>query len=92
MRFDPASAEWSTLASTIKDRRNGASFVLNGILHAAGGNVDSSVERYNVDTDTWTEEANRLERNTNFGAVTIGSSYLAEEQDLFDSLIDKASV
>jgi hypothetical protein len=50
----------------------------------------SSVERYDVATDTWTAVADTLEERYVFGAVTIGSAGLAEEQDLFDSLIGRA--
>jgi hypothetical protein len=50
------------------------------------------VERYDVNTGTWTEVATMLERNAYFGVVIIGSTFLAKEQDLFDSLIDKTSV
>jgi hypothetical protein len=57
----------------------------------AGGGIDSSsVERYDVATDTWTAMADMLESRRNFGAVTVGSAYQAKEQDLFDSLITKA--
>jgi N-acetylneuraminic acid mutarotase len=90
--FDPASAEWSTLAPTLRGRQNCATFVLGGILYAAGGRSDiSSVEFYDVATDTWTTVAHMLEGRSLFGAVTIESAGPAEEQDLFDSLIAKAS-
>jgi hypothetical protein len=48
------------------------------------------VEQYDVVTDTWTVVANMLEGRIDFRAVTIGSADLAEEQDVFDSLIAKA--
>jgi hypothetical protein len=66
--------------------------VLGGCLYAAGGDVDgSNVERYDVVSDTWTKVADMLEGRDHFCAVTIGSAGPAVEQDLFDSLIAKAS-
>jgi hypothetical protein len=90
LRFDPVSAAWSTQAPTKDSRKEGASFVLDGCLFAAGGPV-SSVERYDVASNTWLAVATMLEGRRNCGAVAIGSTGPAEEQDLFDSLIDKAS-
>jgi N-acetylneuraminic acid mutarotase len=93
--FDPTSGVWSTLAPTSIRRKTGASFVVGGCLHAAGGKTTafaSSVERYDVASNTWTAVANMLEGRTQVSAVTIGSAGpAAGEQDLFDSLIAKAS-
>jgi hypothetical protein len=70
----------------------GTSFVLGGYLYAGGAGTEfSSVERYNVGTDTWTEFADMLEDRSYACAVTIGSMRLPEEQDLFDSFITQAS-
>jgi N-acetylneuraminic acid mutarotase len=93
MRFDPALAIWSTLAPTVIDREDGATFVVGGCLYAVGGagGQRSSVERYDVASDTWTAVADMLEGRRYCGAVTIGSAGPADEQDLFDSLIAKAS-
>jgi hypothetical protein len=91
---DPVSGAWSTLAPTLHNRFCGTSFVLAGCLYAAGGfqpSSVSSVERYDVVSGTWTAVADLIECRSNFCAVTIGSSSPAEEQDLFDSLIAKAS-
>jgi hypothetical protein len=49
------------------------------------------VERYDVTSDTWTVVADMLQVRYSFRAVTIGSVGSAEEQNLFDSLITKAS-
>jgi hypothetical protein len=49
------------------------------------------VERYDVAINTWMLIAKMLEARRYFCAVTIGSARPAEEQDLFDSLIVKAS-
>jgi hypothetical protein len=92
--FDPVSGVWSTLAPTLHNRFCGVSFVLAGCLYAAGGfqpSSVSSVERYDVAADTWTAVADFSEGRFNFCAVTIGFSGPAAEQDLFDSLIAKAS-
>ena len=90
--FDPVSGMWSTLASTLQDRQRGSSFVVAGSLYAAGEVYHpSSVERYDVASNTWTAVADMLEGRLFFGAVTIGSTGPAEEQNLFDSLIAKAS-
>jgi hypothetical protein len=52
---------------------------------------ETSVERYDVASDTWTAVANMLESRHTFCAVTIASVGPVEEQDLFDSLISKAA-
>jgi hypothetical protein len=90
--FDLASRIWSSLAHTMHNRRQGSLFVLNGCLHAAGGNpVISSVERYDAGTDTWTAVADMLEGRRVSGAVTIPAVGPAEKQNLFDALIVKAT-
>jgi N-acetylneuraminic acid mutarotase len=92
LSFDPTSEVWITLSPTPSCRQGAKSFVLGGILYMAGGigNI-FGVDRYDVATDTWTALANMLVGRDMCGAVTIGSAGPAEEQDLFDSLIDKAS-
>jgi N-acetylneuraminic acid mutarotase len=92
LRFDSASGAWSTLAITLNCRKGGASFVLGGCLYAAGGmDEGASVERYDVATDTWAAVADMLEERRYLCAAVTGYVGLAEEQDLFDSLIAKAS-
>jgi hypothetical protein len=93
LRFDPVSGAWSTLAPTLSDRQSGASFVLGGCLYVCGGgDDDASAERYDVATNMWSNVvAEMLEGRSHFCAVTIGSTGPAEEQNLFDSLIAKAS-
>jgi N-acetylneuraminic acid mutarotase len=94
LRFDTASGIWSTLSAAVNDKHGSASFVLGGYLYVAGGEAEgissSSMERYDVATDTWTVMANMLEGRVKFCAVTIGSADPAEDSDLFDSLIAKA--
>jgi hypothetical protein len=94
LRFDPVLGVCTTLAPTLSNRKSGASFVLGGYLYAVGGiENDASAERYDVATNTWTDiVANMLESRSCFCAFTIGSSGPAGEQDLFDSLITKASL
>ena len=94
LRFDPALEAWSTLAPTSVQRKYGASFVLGGCVYAVGGyrsTSSSNVERYDVATDTWTAVAQMLEGREMCSAITIGSAGPPEEQDLFDSLIAKAT-
>jgi N-acetylneuraminic acid mutarotase len=92
LRFAPVAEAWSTLASTtLPCRFAAASFALGGCLYAAGGIWSpSTVERYDAATDTWTAVANMLKGRHSFGAITIGPTGPAMEQDLFDSLIAKA--
>jgi N-acetylneuraminic acid mutarotase len=91
LRFDPASGVWSTLAPTLNGHVASTSFVLGGCLNVAGGCNSSGVERYDVATNTWNAMANMLEERYACAAVTIASTGPAKEQDLFDSLIAKAS-
>jgi hypothetical protein len=93
LRFDPASGVWAILAPTLYWHANCASFVLDGSVYAAGGvGLNGfSVERYDAATNSWTAAESMLEGRESFRAVTIGSAGPAKEQDLFDSLINKAS-
>jgi hypothetical protein len=91
LRFDPTSGVWSTLAPTLVSRRYCASFVVGGCLYAAGGNGSASVERYDVASNAWTAVSDMLEGRKSGVGVTIGSAGPGEAQDLFDSLIAKAS-
>jgi N-acetylneuraminic acid mutarotase len=93
LHFDTASGVWSTLGSTSGNKRGSATFVLGGCLYVAGGGgaFSTVVERYDVASDTWTAVANMLEGRAAFCAVTIRSAEPAEDQDLFDSLIAKAT-
>jgi hypothetical protein len=92
--FDPEARAWSTLAPTSSSRRRAASIVLGGRLYVVGGGNESSrssMECYDVTRNMWTYAASMLKGRRYFGAVTIGSTGSAEEQDLFDSLIAEAS-
>jgi N-acetylneuraminic acid mutarotase len=91
LRFDPVSGAWSMLAQTSIGRKYGASFVLGGFMYAVGGDEGAGVERYDVASNTWAAVADMLEGRSFFGAVTIRSAEPTQEQDLFDSLIAKAS-
>jgi hypothetical protein len=93
LRFDSISAAWSTLDSTEGSRIAVSLFLLGGFLYAAGGfGCGSSVECYDVASNTWKAVADMLERRYAYGAVSIRSAGPVEEQDLFDSLIAKASI
>jgi hypothetical protein len=93
LRFDPETGEWRTLAPTLTNGRFGSSFVIQGILYTAGGQgAPSNVERYDVASDTWTAVGNMHESRYFFTSVAVASTGPAEEQDLFDSLIAKASM
>jgi hypothetical protein len=90
--FDPTSGAWSNIASTLRSRCQSALFVLDGCLHAAGRQPGmSSVERYDAGTDTWTAVTDMLEGRKLSAAVTIPAAGPAEEQNLFDALIAKAT-
>jgi hypothetical protein len=92
LRFDPTSGVWTTLTLTLTAKHGGCTFVLGGCLYAAGGSRSPSrVERYDVASDTWTAVAGMLQARGYPCAVTIESTGPAEEQNLFDSLIAKAS-
>jgi N-acetylneuraminic acid mutarotase len=94
LRYDAGSKAWSTLADTLACRRGGACFVINGRFFAAGGSnsvTNMSVESYNVVSDEWEFQAPMHEGRHSFAVATIlWPACPAEEQDLFDSLIDKA--
>jgi hypothetical protein len=91
LRYDPASGEWSAMAPTSNDHCFGCSFVMGEFLYVAGGagTIDSisSVERYEVASDTWAPVMDMLCGRSKFAAVTIEFAGPAEEQDLFESLI-----
>jgi hypothetical protein len=55
------------------------------------GQNSKTVERYDVASKTWTAVMDMFEERKSFGAVTIGSTELADEQNLFDSIITKAA-
>jgi hypothetical protein len=91
--FDTDSGVWSTLGATSSSKLGSVTFVVSGCLYVAGGegNKPSSVERYDVATDTWTAMVDMLDGRADFCAVTIASVDPAEEEVLFDSLIAKAT-
>jgi hypothetical protein len=92
LRFDPALGVWTNLAPTLSDQSCCTTFVLDGSVYAAGGVGNGfSVKRYDAATNAWTAAENMLEGRITFCAVTIGTAGPAKEQDLFDSLINKAS-
>jgi N-acetylneuraminic acid mutarotase len=90
-RFDPVANLWSTVAPMSVARTTLRSFVLGGSIYAVGGygggNRLSSMERYSVASDSWSEVlGGELSRTREaFGALVVRS-----EMNLFDSLIIKA--
>jgi hypothetical protein len=92
LRFDPVDNMWTTLKPTLTAKKSGCAFMLGGCLYAAGGSsTPLSVERYDMGSNTWTAVADMLGGRSSIGSVTIGSTSPVEEQNLFDSLIAKAS-
>jgi hypothetical protein len=80
--FDPATEVWSVLSPNMNKRKYGSSFVVGECLYFAGGkDAMSSVERYDVASDTWTAVADMLEGRSRSRAVTIGSAVTVEEQN-----------
>jgi hypothetical protein len=89
-QFDPNLGVWSSLAPTLHESPS-VCFVLEDCLYAAGGRVqNSSVERYDLASNTWTLVADMLEGRDEFSALTLTSTIISEE-NLFDSMIAKAS-
>jgi hypothetical protein len=90
-QFDPVANIWSLLAPMSTPRAGFASFVLGGRLCAAGGYdgdaLISSVERYDVRSDSW-ELATDMELNGSL--VDFGGGVMVVEMNLFDSLESKA--
>jgi hypothetical protein len=90
-RFDPVANLWSAMAPMSVARSTLGYFVLGGSIYAVGGfdggSRVSSVERYSVALDSWSEVI-RGElgcARSSFGALVVRS-----EMDLFESLIAKA--
>jgi hypothetical protein len=87
--FDPVANSWSTLAPMLTDRFASAAFVLNGSIHVAGGHDgyhnNTSVERYNVASDTWSSVGAMHHTRVGFAVDAI-----AVELNLFDKLVLEA--
>jgi N-acetylneuraminic acid mutarotase len=93
LRFDLPSGVCSTCAPTSSHQVSGASFKLNGCLHAISGESGQgmTVQRYITASDTWTEVAKLQAERSSYCAVTVGIALPAvADQNLFDSLIVKA--
>jgi hypothetical protein len=90
-RFDPVANLWSAVAPMSVARWALGSFVLRGIIYAVGGfdKVDllSSMERYSVASDSWSEVVDKELGTARISFVAAG---VRLEVDLFDSLIAKA--
>jgi hypothetical protein len=91
-RFDPVANLWSAVAPMSYPRATLRSFVIGGIIYAVGGisgrNYLSSMERYSVESDSWSEvRGGELDTvRSSFDAFTV-----LLELGLFDSLIVSAT-
>jgi hypothetical protein len=90
--FDLVTNSWSTAAPMLSARTSLGSFVLGGSIYAVGGfddggNVLSSMERYSVASDSWSEV---LGGGLGQTRDCVGALVVLLEVDLFDSLIAKA--
>jgi N-acetylneuraminic acid mutarotase len=90
-RFDPVANLWSAVAPMCIARRTPGSFVLGGNIYAVGGYRGgkrlSSMERYSVASDSWSEV---LGGELSTARSCFGALVVRLEVDLFDSLIAKA--
>jgi hypothetical protein len=90
-RFDPVANLWSTVAPMLVARSTFGTSVMGGSIYAVGGyeggNGLSSMERYSVASDSWSEVlgGDLGQKRSNVGALVVRL-----EMDLFDSLIAKA--
>jgi hypothetical protein len=94
-RFDPVANLWSTVAPMSVSRMALGSFVLGGSMYAVGGfDLDgykswSSMERYSVASDSWSEV---LGGELGTARDLLNAIVVQLEPDLFDTLIAKAKV
>jgi hypothetical protein len=91
-RFDPVENLWSTVAPMSVARSGLGVFVLDRSIYAVGGwgpsGRLSSMERYCVDTNRWSEVN---AGNLGTGRSALSSIVIQLEIDLFDSLLAKAT-
>jgi hypothetical protein len=89
--FDPVANLWSAMAPMIVARSSLGSFVLDGSIYAVGGfdggSRVSSMERYSVALDSWSEV---IRGELGVARSSFGALVVRLEMDLFDSLIAKA--
>jgi hypothetical protein len=90
-RFDPVANLWSAVAPMSVAREALGSFVIGGSIYAVGGlgggKRFSSMERYSVESDSWSE-VRGVELGT--GRSDFNVDVMRFEVDLFDSLIARA--
>jgi hypothetical protein len=88
--FDPRSEVSIILAPPLSKREFGSTFVLDGVLHVAGGyKKASSVERYNVLNNTWEFVADMKEERSWFQAITWCQEHVVQK-DIFEVLIERS--
>jgi hypothetical protein len=92
LRFDPVAEEWSALAPTMVERAGCCTFVSDNVLYAAGGRASlTSVERYDVEANTWTTAGHMLEERKMFATVVVPKPPVPfVEHDFFELLIIQA--
>ena len=102
-RYDPVTDTWTALASMPTARAGAAAaaldnsiFVIGGRLSAdpcSGGPYVSTVERYDIDTDTWTTVAHLPSARSDLAAVAHGGKIyvfggcagaVTDEVDMYD--------
>ena len=66
-------------------------FLLGGCMYAAGGYEEQSVEKYDPDTDNWSDVSSMLGNGRRlFCAQSVTTRAEIAEENLFDMLIAKA--
>jgi hypothetical protein len=88
--FDPRSEVSIILAPPLSTRENSSTFVLDGVLHVAGGFDNGfSVERYNVLNNTWEFVADMKEKRWFFSTITWCQEHVVQK-DIFEVLIERS--
>jgi N-acetylneuraminic acid mutarotase len=90
-RFNPVANMWSAVAPMTVARRALVTFVLGKSIYAVGGydgeDLLSSMERYSVASDSWSEV---VDGELGTARISFVAAVVRLEVDLFDSLIAKA--
>jgi hypothetical protein len=75
LRYTPATDEWTVLSRAAETREHAGAALVRGRLHLIGGRsggVKSSVEIYDVESDTWSEGTPMLEPRSAFATIVLG--------------------
>ena len=76
--YDPATSKWSAKANLITNRENPGCVVYNGNIFVLGGyngNYLVSVEKYDPNTDSWTEVGTLMEEQVSNAVVLNNKIY-----------------